>query len=67
MLNQIYYATLAEVRCLELSVNTTARLARFLLDRPTSPSQSNLRTTLTLTHNEIAEIIGSPRSKKSRN
>src|SRR5215469_879669 len=66
MLNQIYYATLAEVRCLGLSVNAAARLARFLLDLPSSPSQNNVRTTLTLTHNEIAEIIGSSRETVSR-
>lgn len=66
MLNQIYYATLAEVRCLGLSVNTAARLARFLLDLPTSPSQNSVQTTLTLTHNEIAEIIGSSRETVTR-
>ena len=66
MLNQIYCATLAEVRCLGPSVNTAARLARFLLDLPTSPSQNNVRTTLTLTHDEIAEIIGSSRETVTR-
>jgi len=66
MLNQIYYATLAEVRCLGLSVSKAGRLARFLLDQPTSPSQNNVRTTLTLTHDEIAEIIGSSRETVTR-
>ena len=65
MLNQIYYATLAEVRCLGLSVKA-CRLARFLLDQPTSPWQNNVRTTLTLTHDEIAEIIGSSRETVTR-
>src|SRR5215469_1882019 len=66
MLNQIYYATLAEVRCLGLSVNMAVRLARFLLDMPTSPSQNRVRTTLTMTHDEIAETIGSSRETVTR-
>lgn len=66
MLNHIYYATLAEVRYLGLSENTADKLARFLLDLPTSPSQNKMRATLTLTHNEIAEIIGASRETVTR-
>jgi CRP/FNR family transcriptional regulator len=66
MLNHIYYATLAEVRCLGLSVNTAGKLARFLLDLPTFPSQNYVRSTLTMTHNEIAERIGSSRETVTR-
>jgi CRP/FNR family transcriptional regulator, cyclic AMP receptor protein len=66
MLNQIYQATLAEVRYLGLSVRTAEKLARFLLDLPTFQSQNNMRATLTLTHNEIAEIIGTSRETVTR-
>ena len=67
MLSQIYQATLAEVRYLGLSVSTAGKLARFLLDLPTSPNQSgNLRATLTLTHNEIAGVIGASRETVTR-
>ena len=66
MLSQIYDATLAEVRYLGLSVTMAERLARFLLDLPTSQSNGHLRATLTLTHNEIAEIIGASRETVTR-
>lgn len=68
MLSQIYHATLAEVRYLGLSVTTAEKLARFLLDLPTTPSQNNghVRATLTLTHNEIAEVIGASRETVTR-
>ena len=65
-LNQIYYSTLAEVRCLGLSWNSAEKLARFLLELPTLPSGSNARSTLTLTHNEIAEVIGASRETVTR-
>lgn len=68
MLSQIYHATLAEVRYLGLSVTTAEKLARFLLDQPTNLAQNNghLRSTLTLTHSEIAEIIGASRETVTR-
>lgn len=66
MLNRIYYATLNEVRYLGLSVRTSEKLARFLLDLPISPSQNNVRARLTLTHNEIADIIGTSRETVTR-
>ena len=66
MLNQIYQATLAEVRYLGLSFRTAEKLARFLLDLPTSQSQNIMRATLTLTHNDIAEIIGTSRETVTR-
>jgi CRP/FNR family transcriptional regulator, cyclic AMP receptor protein len=66
MLSQIYHATLAEVRYLGLSVTTAEKLARFLLDLPASQSNGHLRATLTLTHNEIAEIIGASRETVTR-
>lgn len=66
MLNHIYYATLTEVRYLGLSVRTSEKLARFLLDLPISPSQNNVHARLTLTHDEIADIIGASRETVSR-
>ena len=66
MLSQIYHATLAEVRYLGLSVTTAEKLARFLMDLPTTQSNGHVRATLTLTHNEIAEIIGASRETVTR-
>ncbi len=68
ILSQIYQATLSEVRYLGLSVSTAEKLARFLLDQPATaaPENGQIRTTLTLTHREIAEIIGVSRETVTR-
>jgi CRP/FNR family transcriptional regulator, cyclic AMP receptor protein len=68
ILSQIYQATLSEVRYLGLSTSTAEKLARFLLDLPTNPAQDNgqIRATLTLTHKEIAEMIGASRETVTR-
>jgi CRP/FNR family cyclic AMP-dependent transcriptional regulator len=68
ILSQIYHATLAEVRYLGLSASTAEKLARFLLDLPVKPAQDNgqTRATLTLTHKEIAEMIGASRETVTR-
>jgi CRP/FNR family cyclic AMP-dependent transcriptional regulator len=68
ILNQIYQATLSEVRYLGLSASTAEKLARFLLDLPANPTQDNgqIRATLTLTHKEIAEMIGASRETVTR-
>src|ERR1051326_5357771 len=67
MLSHIYHATLAEVRYLGLSETTAEKLARFLLDLPCTPQAAgHPRTTLTLTHSEIAEIIGASRETVTR-
>lgn len=68
ILSQIYQATLSEVRYLGLSASTAEKLARFLLDLPTNPTQDNgqIRATLTLTHKEIAEMIGASRETVTR-
>lgn len=67
MLTKIYYATLAKVRCLGLSVSTAEKLAAFLLELPAHPIQSgHRRATLMLTHSEIAEIIGASRETVTR-
>ncbi|HXL23554.1 MAG TPA: Crp/Fnr family transcriptional regulator [Candidatus Dormibacteraeota bacterium] len=68
ILSQIYHATLLEVRYLGLSSGAAEKLARFLLDLPATPTQDHghLRATLTLTHKEIGEMIGSSRETVSR-
>jgi CRP/FNR family cyclic AMP-dependent transcriptional regulator len=68
ILSQIYQATLSEVRYLGLSASTAEKLARFLLDLPAHPTQDNgnIRASLTLTHKEIAEMIGSSRETVTR-
>jgi len=67
-LAEIYRSTLAEVRYLALSGSTAEKLARFLLDLPAHPIPGNghVRTTLTLTHREIAERIGASRETITR-
>src|SRR5580658_1943336 len=68
MLSNIYHATCQEVRYLGLSGSAAEKLARFLLDlkpaKNTEPGQ--IRANLTLTHEEIAEMIGSSRETVSR-
>jgi CRP/FNR family transcriptional regulator, cyclic AMP receptor protein len=68
MLSGIYYATCREVRYLGLSNSAAERLARFLLDLAGSSQSQNdqLRATLTLTHEEIAQMIGASRETVSR-
>jgi len=68
ILTQIYQATLSEVRYLGLSASTAEKLARFLLDLPADPTQKKgqIRATLTLTHREIAEMIGASRETVTR-
>lgn len=68
ILTEIYQATYREVRYLGLSGSAEAKLARFILDF-TEKSQSAkgpTSTTLTLTHEEIAEMIGASRETVSR-
>ncbi|HVS74916.1 MAG TPA: Crp/Fnr family transcriptional regulator [Candidatus Acidoferrales bacterium] len=68
MLARTYHVTLAEVRYLGLSASTAEKLARFLLDLPATQAQGNgqFRTTVTLTHREIAEMIGASRETVTR-
>jgi CRP/FNR family cyclic AMP-dependent transcriptional regulator len=68
ILSQIYQATLSEVRYLGLSASTAEKLARFLLDLAANPTDGNgrIRATLTLTHKEIAEMIGASRETVTR-
>ena len=68
MLSNIYYATCKEVRYLGLSTSAAEKLARFLLDlKPAKTSDDGTeRVVLTLTHEEIASMIGSSRETVSR-
>jgi CRP/FNR family cyclic AMP-dependent transcriptional regulator len=68
MLSSIYQATCQEVRYLGLSSSAEEKLARFLLDlkpaKNSAPGQH--RVTLTLTHEEIASMIGASRETVTR-
>ncbi len=68
ILSEIYHATCREVRYLGLSGSAAEKLARFLLDWTDSHSDNGaeLRSTLTLTHEEIAEMIGASRETVTR-
>lgn len=68
ILSGIYHNMLAELRYLGLSASAPQKLARFLLDFTASetPENGRIRCTLTLTHREIAETIGSSRETVTR-
>jgi len=68
MLAEIYHTTYEEVRCLGLSWTAEEKLARLLVSLPTGQPQENgrVRPSLTLTHEEIAEIIGLSRETVTR-
>lgn len=68
MLCQIYHATHQEVKYLGLSGSAAEKLARFILDRvATEPCvDGTIRAQQTLTHEEIAEIIGTSRETVTR-
>lgn len=68
ILSEIYHTTLLEVRYLGLCGSTAEKLARFLLDLPATqtPNAGQVRATLTLTHKEIAEMIGTSRETVTR-
>jgi len=68
MLATIYHTTCQEMRYLGLSRSAAEKLARFLLDTTAAQEQENgpLRATLTLTHEEIGEMIGTSRETVTR-
>ena len=64
MLSDIYHATYREVRYLGLSGSAGEKLARFILDLAAESSKTAEgghadRIALTLTHDEIAQMLGS--------
>jgi CRP/FNR family cyclic AMP-dependent transcriptional regulator len=69
MLSEIYHEMTQEVRYLGLSHSAAEKLARFLLDLQSIPSREPggaTRATLTLTHEEIAGVIGCSRETVTR-
>jgi len=69
MLSEIYHEMAQEVRYLGLSHSAAGKLARFLLDLQPLPSKEPggaFRATLTLTHEEIAGMIGCSRETVTR-
>ena len=71
ILSDIYHATYREVRYLGLSGSAGEKLARFLLDLAADSSKTSAgghadRVALTLTHDEIAQMLGSSRETVTR-
>jgi CRP/FNR family cyclic AMP-dependent transcriptional regulator len=68
ILSDIYYATCREVRYLGLSSSAAEKLARFLLDWNDNHgvNSNSARSILTLTHEEIAEMLGTSRETITR-
>ena len=68
MLSAIYYSTCQEVRYLGLASTAVEKLARFLLDLKPSNGADPVKpkVVLTLTHEEIANMIGTSRETVSR-
>ncbi len=68
ILSDICHATYQEVRYVGLSGSAAEKLARFLLDWTANHSdqKGQVRVTLTLTHEEIAEMIGTSRETVTR-
>jgi CRP/FNR family transcriptional regulator, cyclic AMP receptor protein len=69
MLSVIYHEMAHEVRYLGLAHSAAEKLARFLLDLQPLPSRESggaIRATLTLTHEEIAGMIGCSRETVTR-
>jgi CRP/FNR family cyclic AMP-dependent transcriptional regulator len=63
-----YHHSLTEMRAIGLSHSAGEKLARFLLDWTAEHHQGNgeIRATLTLTHTEIAQMIGASRETVTR-
>ncbi|GAC1683235.1 MAG: hypothetical protein PVS2B2_22330 [Candidatus Acidiferrum sp.] len=67
ILSDICHTKYHEVRNLGLSTSAAEKLARFLLNLPPEePKSGQLRAKLTLTHEEIAETIGTSRETVTR-
>ena len=64
----IYHSAIAEMRSIGLSHSASEKLAHFLLDwcNGHSASEDEPRATLTMTHEEIAQIIGASRETVTR-
>jgi CRP/FNR family transcriptional regulator, cyclic AMP receptor protein len=66
-LGETYHSAVAEMRSIGLSHSVGEKLARFLLDLSAEhKGQGEVKLTLTLTHEEIAQMIGASRETVSR-
>jgi CRP/FNR family cyclic AMP-dependent transcriptional regulator len=67
-LGETYHAAVAEMRSISLSHSAAEKLARFLLDWCASHGNgtAEIRAKLTLTHEEIGQMIGASRETVSR-
>ena len=67
-LGETYHSAIAEMRTIGLSHSVGEKLARFLLDLSTDhdSEKGEIRVTLTLTHEEIAQMIGASRETVTR-
>ena len=68
-LGETYHSAIAEMRTIGLSHSASEKLARFLLDYLSanqSEGKGDMKMTLTLTHEEIAQMIGASRETVTR-
>lgn len=71
-LSHNYHSAYQEIRCLGLSNSASEKLAKLLLDwaatmgHPNNGNASEIRVKLTVTHEEIAQMIGSSRETVTR-
>ena len=67
-LGETYHSAISEMRTIGFSHSAGEKLARFLLDLSAhhDGAKGELRVTLTLTHEEIAQIIGASRETVTR-
>ena len=67
-LGETYHSAIAEMRTIGLSHSVGEKLARFLLDLSAGKDRASgeIRITLALTHEEIAQMIGSSRETVTR-
>jgi CRP/FNR family cyclic AMP-dependent transcriptional regulator len=67
-LGETYHSAIAEMRTIGLSHSASEKLARFLLDLSADRTEKDgqIRLTVTLTHEEIAQMIGTSRETVTR-
>jgi len=67
-LGETYHSAIAEMRNIGLSHSVGEKLARFLLDLSAGHDngKGEIKVTLTLTHEEIAQMIGASRETVTR-
>jgi CRP/FNR family transcriptional regulator len=67
-LSENYHMAIGEMRTIGLSHSAAEKFARFLVEQITESDKADgeVRATLTLTHEEIAQMIGSSRETVTR-